>query len=196
MTAPHIGIYCCSCQINTVKLSGKLFDITHFWIVSFPLFFVFQGVNSFMLSAYLSVEWLASHLETALVIYSLTLSAAVSGCRVPRYTRSSWQPSLRAFHNAVHALARSWSCWTTFRLGHCPSGFVLLSNLDLFQFEMSVVIDLRSQCVWKKQDISRYRSKDNSLNKSCGWAVFLESLKGRSISNENRFWCRSSIIFA
>ncbi len=94
----------------------------------FPLFIVFQQANSFMLSAYLSVEWLASHLETALVIHSLTLSAAVSGCRVPRCTRSSWQPSLRVFYNAAHALARSWSCWTNFRLGRYPSNYLYGSS--------------------------------------------------------------------
>ena len=46
---------------------------------------------------------------------------AVSGCRVPRYIQSSSQSSPPVSHNAAHAPARSWNCWTRFRSGHCPS---------------------------------------------------------------------------
>jgi len=77
----------------------------------FPLFFVFQWVNSFMLSAFPSVERLVSHLETALVIYNPTLSAAVSGCRVPRCTRSFLkllnQLSVGALSQRLRAIVKS-----------------------------------------------------------------------------------------
>lgn len=39
-------------------------------------------------------------------------------------TRSSWQSSLRIFHKAVHVLARSWSYWTNFGLGHYPRNYL------------------------------------------------------------------------